>query len=336
VELLRSKRPVATVFDLLGTKEDDMTYSLGYVASRSPRFLGALLQRATGSPVARVTDAVVSLQTVEKGDRGRTDIEVRIASEVMVIFEAKRGPWLPSEAQLRRYAPILDRGAALTQRLVAVTNASVGHARSELPNAINGIPVRHISWRTIKDVAQGAKAHETRRNKHLLDEFTTYMDGIIGMQNALSNMVLVLSLGKGEAWGINFLDAVNCHGCYFDPVDRHRARLPNYLAFRYGGRLQSIHHVEGYETFTNPKQVLPEARDEVVQPHYLFKLGPAIKPAKEVKAGPKIVQANRVKCMLDTLLTCNTITEALAETQRRLRDGGHERGEADQESAGDG
>jgi hypothetical protein len=316
MKLLRYGRPVGTVFDLLGSKEDDMTYSLGYVASRSPSFLAALLARSTGHKVRGVGEAVISLQTIAKDEGGRTDVEVRIPGELMVIFEAKRGPWLPSTEQLRRYVPIL-RGAEPTTQLVAVTNASDAHARSDLPTEVDGVPVRHVAWRHILDLTPTARRRETNRNKHLLDDFRTYLQGVIGMQNTLSNMVYVLSLGQGGAWGISFLDAVNERRCYFDPVERHRARLPNYLAFRYGGRLQSIHHVDGYETFTNPRQVIADAQDAVVKPHYLFKLGPAIKPSKETKAGPKIVQANRVWCMLDTLLTCDTITDALAETKRR-------------------
>ncbi len=35
VQLLRYGRPVETIFDLFGRKEDDMTYALGYVAARS-------------------------------------------------------------------------------------------------------------------------------------------------------------------------------------------------------------------------------------------------------------------------------------------------------------
>jgi len=35
MKLLRYGRPVGTVFNLLGSKEDHMTYALGFVASRS-------------------------------------------------------------------------------------------------------------------------------------------------------------------------------------------------------------------------------------------------------------------------------------------------------------
>lgn len=105
---------------------------------------------------------------------------------------------------------------------------------------------------------------------------------------------------------------------YFDPVSRYRSGLPNYLGFRYEGRLQSIHHVERAEIFENPKLVLGDAEDKSDVPHYLFRLGPPIRPPHEVKNGSGIRQANRVWWMLDLLLTAPTITDALRETKRRL------------------
>ena len=43
--------------------------------------------------------------------------------------------------------------------------------------------------------------------------------------------------------------------------------------------------------------------------HFIYKLGPAIKPLKEVKTG-NIYRSGRVWAMLDTLLTADTISEA--------------------------
>lgn len=60
MKLLRGHDPISTIFDLLGSKEDDMTYSLGYVASRSPRFIGALLSLVAGRTVMVPGDAVMS------------------------------------------------------------------------------------------------------------------------------------------------------------------------------------------------------------------------------------------------------------------------------------
>jgi hypothetical protein len=257
MSLLRSGKPIGTIFDLLGRKEDDMTYALGFVASRSLRFTAALVT-AVGCPSGEPRDGTVRLQEVDR--EGRTDVEIEWPGQFHAVFEAKRGPWLPTEEQLQRYVDRLRGSAA----------------------------------------------------------------AILGMENARSNMVYVLSLGSGGVWGLNFRDVVTSHHSYFDPVKRYRSGLPNYMAFRYDARLQTIHHVEGTTVFQNPRSVLGGAEDCQVEPHYLFRLGPPIKPPHAVPNGPIIRQAMRVWCMLDLLLTSATITDALRETKRRLGDGADE------------
>jgi hypothetical protein len=314
LQLLRYKRPVPTIFDLLGSKEDDMTYSLGYVVSRSPCFAKSLLRHLAGTDVPLGQGAVVRLQTIEGGG-GRTDVEIRVG-DFFAILEAKRGPWLPTVGQLELYARILAREQVASRWLVVVTNAPAEHAAT-LPAEIGGVPVRHVSWRNIKQLAEAARADETNRNKHLLDEFTAYLREILGMENIRSNMVLVLALGNGSAWGLSFKEVVLRQRRYFDPVERHRRGVLNYIAFRYDGRLKSIHHVEKIEVFTHPKRVFPEAQDVEVPPHYLFHLGPSIAPPHEVKNGPE-GEDGRPPLVHDPLLTCATITDAFAETKRRL------------------
>jgi hypothetical protein len=101
-----------------------------------------------------------------------------------------------------------------------------------------------------------------------------------------------------------------------------------YVAFHYGGRLQAIHHVERTQIFTNPRESFPTAEENTVQLHYLFHLGPPIVPPHEVKNGPKVMMSGRRWCMIDTLLTCKTITEAYEETKRRLGSEADDAGEA--------
>ena len=142
------------------------------------------------------------------------------------------------------------------------------------------------------------------------------------METRFSNRTFVVSLGQGnpEGWGISWIDIVEKKGRYFFPVGRGWPDPPtNYIAFRYGGRLQTIHHVQDYEVFTNPRHLFPEAAKGSWQPHYCLRLGPPIRPAEEVRNGPRINMAARVYCMLDTLLTSHTISEALTETERRDR-----------------
>jgi len=55
---------------------------------------------------------------------------------------------------------------------------------------------------------------------------------------------------------------------------------------------------------------IPEMPDEIWETeHFIFELGPTIVPSKTVKTG-NIYRNVRVWAMLDTLLTCDTISEA--------------------------
>lgn len=177
----------------------------------------------------------------------------------------------------------------------------------------------------IRRFAETARAEESNHNKRLLDEFAAYLREILGMENTRSNMVYVVSLGGGHAWNVNFRDVVERQRRYFFPTEGGGwPEPPNYIAFRYDGKLQSIHHVEGFDVFTNPKTIFGEAEDVSVKPRYCFRLGPPIRSSKEVPNGPKILRSMRVWCMIDTLLTSDTITDALIDTKRRLGESAHE------------
>ena len=69
MKLLRYRRPVGSIFDLLGTNEDDMTYALGSVASRSSEFASRSI-RAVDGPKG----GIVRLQEIDR--EGRTDVEI--------------------------------------------------------------------------------------------------------------------------------------------------------------------------------------------------------------------------------------------------------------------
>lgn len=320
MKLLRYRRPVSSIFDLLGTKEDDMTYALGFIASRSPEF-ASRLARKVGRAEDNGEDGLVRLQ--EMDGEGRTDVEVEWPKSVCAIFEAKRGPWLPSAEQLGKYVPRLNGKRAPLKRLVTITNAPPAYARASLPSAIEGIPLVHLMWRDILRMARITHGHErSRRNKALLEEFCVYLRGILGMENSRSNLVYVVSLSSGSEWGVSARDVVNKRRRYFYPVGG-KGRWPdppNYIAFRYDGRLQTIHHVEEFSVLTEPKSVFPDATVELVAPHYALHLGPDIRPPTPIPTGPGIPRANRVWCMLDLLLTSASITEARQETRRRLQD----------------
>jgi hypothetical protein len=169
--LLRSGKPIGTIFDLLGKKEDDMTYALGFVASRSSRFAASLVA-AVGGPSGEPQDGTVRLQEVDR--EGRTDVEIEWPGHFHAVFEAKRGPWLPTEEQLQRYVDRLRGSAAAIQRLVTVTNAPTEYADSTLPSAVAGVAVVHFTWARIRQLARVVKSGDSNRNRALLDVFDAH------------------------------------------------------------------------------------------------------------------------------------------------------------------
>jgi hypothetical protein len=319
-QLLRHGRTVATVFDLLGYHENDMTNALAFSLSRSRSFLRALLLDLGYSCSFLDEDVILSVQTRRPAE-GITDLEIQIGDSLFAILEAKRGSALPTKSQLRLYAPVVTRHAAATKMLVALTSATPAFAAAQLAHiSLPDVTLKHRSWREVRTLAIQSRPSDTHDAKRLLDQFVCYIEEILGMDTRYDNRVYVVSLGAGNpnGWSLSWIDIVEKRGRYFYPVGDRWPDPPNYLGFRYRGKLQRIHHVEGYDIVTNFRSVFPEASDQLAQcPHYCFTLGPAIIPPHDVPAGPRVQRNSRVSCMLDTLLTSATISDALTETEKR-------------------
>lgn len=300
-----------------------MTFSLGWVLSQSEVFLRLFMADVLGGVWNDVSGSVIKLQTVRSRD-GITDIEITIPRRAFLIVEAKKGPEIPSPRQLEKYAEILRHSPEEARHILALTNATAAAAESRLCcPGIEGSDLHHRSWRTVRSLAlRAAIGERSNENKRWLRTFSVYVGGLMGMEMKYSNRVFVVSLGgKGDGWQITFRDVVEQKRQYFFPVGlRWPDPPPNYLAFRYDGKLQSIHHVESYTTFSQPHVLFPEApKDQVWPLHYCVELGPPIRPPHEVRNGPRIQRSSRVWCFLDTLLTNKTISDALTETEKRER-----------------
>jgi hypothetical protein len=206
-DLLLHGRPVGTVFDLLGDKEDDITYSLGWALAQSDALVSALLTRSYGQGVQHGELVALRLQETVPG-AGRTDVEVE-TKRLHLILEAKRGWWLPTEAQLRRYAGRFEAGHA--PLLLVVAECSPDYARPRLPAEVEGVHVQYAAWADIAALVEDvAGAATSAAEKRLLRDFIRYLKGLMTMQNVTSNMVYVLSLGQQSLGhsGLTFKDIV--------------------------------------------------------------------------------------------------------------------------------
>jgi hypothetical protein len=131
-------RAVETVFDLLGDKEDDITYSLGWGLAHSDRLCRVLLHEVFGDDAE---PTAIALQESISG-AGRTDIELETARHHLIL-EAKRGWDLPRAGQLDTYAARFDDER--DGRILVVSECSPDYPPVvALPVNVAGIPVRYL------------------------------------------------------------------------------------------------------------------------------------------------------------------------------------------------
>lgn len=306
---------VVSIFQLIGDKENDITKSIAWALNKCPVFMKKVVYEIFGINVD--PDEVDILYHKYDAETGITDIEMTDGQTFHLIIEAKRGWLLPSAEQLTKYSMRRDFRMAVVQNktIVSMSECSVEYAKDNLPFVeINGIPVKHLSWSKIFELAADSRADSNNEQKHLLEELKEYLGGIMTMQTKDSNWVYVVVLGSGKPDNceLTWIEIVKNYNKYFHPIGGNGwpKEPPNYIAFRYGGKLQAIHHIDDYVVTKNLHNEVAEMPDVTEDGNFfVYKLGPAIVPPKEVKNG-KIYPNGRVWAMLDTLLTSDTISEA--------------------------
>ncbi len=320
-------RPVGTVFDLLGDKENDITYSLGWALAESELLSSTLLEDVIPTQSKEATADSVRLQEGISGS-GFTDIEILAGKgEFHVVIDAKRGYDLPQLAQLQKYAARTQPPPTV---LVVCAEASVDFVAGKLPGAVAGVPVLYRSWRDI-EMLVSSTANESRRHaeKRLLRDLSRYLKGLMTMQDVNSNLVYVVSLGTEiEDTGMSYREVVVDYDTYFCPVGGGSGgwpkEPPNYLGFRFDGKLQQVRHVESYRITDDNHAGFEPLKGKVDwsnERHWVFSLGPVMSPSHEVRTG-NLFRAQRVWVALDLLLTCETIAEARDKTKLRLEGAG--------------
>lgn len=316
-------REISSIFQLMGYKENDISHSTAWVLSKCSVMLEHFINDILGLTNLDHDNVEICVQEYDK-ESGITDIEIRDAKEFFIIIEAKRGWMLPSREQLLKYSirESFMKSIVKNKMIITLSECSREYANHHLEIKIaNGIPIKHISWKDIHQHAEMAYATSSNSEKKLLRELQIYLRGLMTMQNITSNEVYVVSIGSGnpDKCALTWIDIVEQKKKYFHPMGGNGwpKEPPNYIAFRYLGKLQSIHHIENYTITTNLNCEVPEMPNrEDTYAHFVYDLGPAIKPPKEIRTG-SIFPSGRVWCHLDTLLTCDTISEARDLTKKR-------------------
>lgn len=316
---IRNETPT-NIFRLYGFDENSATYAVGWVLEKSPRFLDALIEAVFGERL-EIDDAVIALQK-HSTDGGYTDIEVHAGGRFHLIFEAKRWSELPSLEQLSRYRPRLEARGAKRQRLVCVSAADEAYAARKLPEQLDSVPVSHLSWRDFQKLAEKAHKQTAKYEEKLwLRQLSEHLGEYLPMERQNDNQVYVVSLnsepmveGQEHTW----IDVVEKDRSYFHPFEKGWPdKPPNYVGFRYHGKLQSVHHVDSFavvENLADCNTLWPAIDSD----HFVYSLGPPMYPEKEIRTG-RIYRNGRVWCAIDTLLSgaFATISDARDETQRR-------------------
>lgn len=308
-------RKLESIFELLGTKENDITYSIGWALSQSPDFLDAALRHVF--PKVQNAQADTILLQEHKKDGGFTDIEI-IGPTLHTIIEAKRGWWLPNLSQLKLYCARFEIADRQNRCLVVMSECSREYAGLHLPKDVEGYPLTYFSWKDVDSISRIQNG--THAEKRLLSELRAYLRRIVKMQNQESNVVYVVSLGydRPEWSKLSWIEIVTKKRRYFHPVERGWPKEPpNYFGFRYYGKLQSINHVDSWKIVEDLHKEIPEIDPGLWNPHFAYALGEPIIPLRTVKTG-KIYGPGHKRAMIDLLLTCNTVSEACDLTQRRL------------------
>lgn len=323
---------VDTVFELLGNNENAMTYSIGWALAECDIFnqqLAIMLGLSEG-----FSDAMHIRLQEYASQKGFTDIEIVDPGRVHIVIEAKRGFNIPSSLQLEKYADRLiaspDTKAQKMLLVLAESDREEQWLAQQVPDQVKQVEVQAISWTQFQRMANDCVTKASKHSeKRLLRQLVEYLGKVTTMQNQTSNLVYVVSVSGDIVFkevGLSSVDVIEKHQKYFHQVGNHwPIEPPNYIAFRYAGKLQSIHHIESYTVIEDYQNAfnLPSPHP-IEKKHYLYDLGPAICPPKEVRTIDKakgytqIQRSARCECFIDLLLTCDSVSEAFAKTKIRL------------------
>ena len=322
IDLYVYGRKTSNIFDMLGTKENDISYAIGLGFSKAPQFLKLYLEEIGIKPV-KFDNIKIKLQKFEK-NKGFTDFEIEEEGEFIVIIEAKKGWNYPGQQQLDKYSsrPSFISFPAKTKKLIVFTESKKEFTQAHFHiNQSNSFEVEVTSYRQLWELAHKAKLKSNNYEKRFLNELINYLEKLMTMKNIHSNLVYVVSVSSKQVsgWQISWIDIVKSKK-YFHPVGGNGwpTEPPNYIAFRYHGKLQSIHHIDKYEVFTNPNEHISEIPSQKWGHHFIYELSDPIIPTKNVRTG-NIYRNGRVWAMFDLLLTSDTISEARDKTKERER-----------------
>ena len=198
-ELYAYGSEVTSVFQLIGTLEDDITKSIAWALCSCPIFLKKIICDVLKIDVDP-SKVRIKYQESEK-NKGRTDLEITDDGLFYIIIEAKRGWILPGKDQLTLYSKRrnLVQSSAKHKVIVSMSECSDTYANSYLEiKQANGIPIMHLPWKRIYELAENSISESNNAQKNLLRELMKYLGELMTIQTQESNWVFVVSLGTSK------------------------------------------------------------------------------------------------------------------------------------------
>ena len=318
--LTLSGNQLNSVFSIKGEDENSATYALGWALAHSASFAKLFLEEAFDSEID-VTNLMVELQ--KHGlDGGYTDIELHAGHQFHAVLEAKKGWEVASRTQLERYLHRLHDNGAHKLVFISVSKSNRKHAKTKLPTHLNSINIIHFSWTDLQKIAvKASKKTANFEEKLWLGQLIKHLGAYISMNRETSNKVYVVAISDGKIVGSGYpyIKVVEIDRRYFHVIGNNWPKEPpNYIGFRYQGKLLSIHHIDSFEIIEN----LNTANKNwpiTIADHFVYSLSPPIKPVVEIKSG-KVFGPGHDWCAIDTLLSgaYKTVCEARDETKKRL------------------
>ncbi|MBP3327263.1 MAG: hypothetical protein J6L77_12710 [Coprococcus sp.] len=212
---------VLSIFQLIGNKENDITKSIAWALNKCPVFMKNVVHEIFDIEID--PDEVYIFYQNYDAATGITDIEMTDGQTFHLIIEAKRGWLLPGSKQLTKYLLRNDfsKSTVPNKAIVSMSECSLEYAKDNLPFLeVNNVPVKHLSWNRIHELAAASRSDSNNEQKHLLEELKEYLGGIMTMQTQDSNWVYVVVLGSGkpENCDLTWIEIVKNHNKYFHPV----------------------------------------------------------------------------------------------------------------------
>ncbi len=254
--LSRHGRPIASVFDLLGRSENDLTAALGFTLDRSPVLLAAVAE-----VLAPGVAGPISIAMEVADELGRTDLELRAPGDLLVV-EAKQGWDLPELEQLESYAGRVIAAGGGT--LVTLSQASAEWAAAMLPASALNVPVRHLPWSRVRRLLADVRPVVRGAERLWLDELNTYLrraTAVREISDCWTYCVVVSDDRPGGGGARTFREFVEA-GTYFHPFGTGGwpKEPPNFMAFRWGNQVQRIHRVVAAEVVPTLQHRCPTSR----------------------------------------------------------------------------